>query len=159
MEPKIRTDSGRAFVNFKTRERWQKGAQIENCKATLEEISMWKLRKSFSSFHFDILYSSLTFVQLLQPDCVALRFLSYYALCIVNCYIRYATANSIMQVLGYWFEEIIEIMDKTEYDLRIFSPTVTVIVFICSAMTMEIIFPIKIQSNSLCSKLIIFNTW
>lgn len=103
MEPKIRTDSGRAFVNFKTRERWQKEAQIENCKATLEGISMWKLRKSFSSFHFDILYSSLTFVQL------------------VNCYIKYATANSIMQVLGYWFEKIIEIMDKAEYDLWIFS--------------------------------------
>lgn len=101
MEPKIRTDSGRAFVNFKTRERWQKAAQIENCKATLKGISTWKLRKSFSSFHFDILYSSLKFVQLLQPDCVTLRFLSYYVLCIFNCYIKYATANPIMQVLGY----------------------------------------------------------
>lgn len=84
-----------AFVNFKTRERWQKGAQIENCKATLEGISTWKLRKSFSSFHFDILYSSLTFVQLLQPDCVTLRFLSCYVPCIINCYIKYATVNSI----------------------------------------------------------------
>lgn len=49
-------------------------------------------------------------------------------------------------------------MDKTELSVRFVDIfwTVTVIVFTCFAMTMKIMFPIQIQSNSLRFKLIIF---